>query len=83
MNSANQAGLPHLGSVQRLRKRVLLGGAAALVAALPFTASIYPAESPPHETIEAFGFVLIVLCVNFLGDGLRDALDPRSKVERG
>ena len=26
--------------------------------------------------------VLIVLCVNFLGDGLRDALDPRSKVER-
>lgn len=25
--------------------------------------------------------VLIVLCVNFLGDGLRDALDPRSKVE--
>jgi len=27
--------------------------------------------------------VLIVLCVNFLGDGLRDALDPRSKSERG
>jgi ABC-type dipeptide/oligopeptide/nickel transport system permease subunit len=25
--------------------------------------------------------VLIVLCVNFLGDGLRDALDPRSKVD--
>ena len=25
--------------------------------------------------------VLIVLCINFLGDGLRDALDPRSKVE--
>ncbi len=25
--------------------------------------------------------VLIVLCVNFLGDGLRDALDPRSRVE--
>lgn len=24
--------------------------------------------------------VLIVLCVNFLGDGLRDALDPRAKV---
>jgi ABC-type dipeptide/oligopeptide/nickel transport system permease subunit len=24
--------------------------------------------------------VLIVLCVNFLGDGLRDALDPRSKI---
>jgi ABC-type dipeptide/oligopeptide/nickel transport system permease subunit len=24
--------------------------------------------------------VFIVLCVNFLGDGLRDALDPRSKV---
>ena len=27
--------------------------------------------------------VLIVLCVNFLGDGLRDALDPRAKSERG
>ncbi|PIE31569.1 MAG: ABC transporter permease [Ilumatobacter coccineus] len=27
--------------------------------------------------------VLIVLCVNFLGDGLRDALDPRSRSERG
>lgn len=27
--------------------------------------------------------VLIVLCVNFLGDGLRDALDPRSKTEKG
>lgn len=27
--------------------------------------------------------VFIVLFVNFLGDGLRDALDPRSKVERG
>ena len=25
--------------------------------------------------------VLIVLCINFVGDGLRDALDPRSKVE--
>jgi ABC-type dipeptide/oligopeptide/nickel transport system permease subunit len=27
--------------------------------------------------------VLIVLCVNFLGDGLRDALDPRARSERG
>jgi ABC-type dipeptide/oligopeptide/nickel transport system permease subunit len=27
--------------------------------------------------------VLIVLSVNFLGDGLRDALDPKSKVEKG
>jgi peptide/nickel transport system permease protein len=26
--------------------------------------------------------VLIVLCVNFIGDGLRDALDPKSKVEK-
>ncbi len=25
--------------------------------------------------------VLIVLCINFVGDGLRDALDPRSKIE--
>lgn len=27
--------------------------------------------------------VLIVLCVNFLGDGLRDALDPRAKATDG
>jgi ABC-type dipeptide/oligopeptide/nickel transport system permease subunit len=27
--------------------------------------------------------VLIVLCINFVGDGLRDALDPRSKVDGG
>ena len=26
--------------------------------------------------------VLIVLCVNFIGDGLRDALDPKSRSER-
>ena len=34
-------------------------------------------------TIGVIMIVLIVLCVNFLGDGLRDALDPRSKSERG
>jgi ABC-type dipeptide/oligopeptide/nickel transport system permease subunit len=33
--------------------------------------------------IPGFCIVWIVLCVNFLGDGLRDALDPRSKTERG
>ena len=27
--------------------------------------------------------VLIVLCVNFLGDGMRDALDPKSKADDG
>ena len=27
--------------------------------------------------------VLIVLCINFVGDGLRDALDPRSMVDGG
>jgi ABC-type dipeptide/oligopeptide/nickel transport system permease subunit len=26
--------------------------------------------------------VFIVLCVNFLGDGLRDALDPRARSNR-
>jgi ABC-type dipeptide/oligopeptide/nickel transport system permease subunit len=25
---------------------------------------------------------LIVLCVNFLGDGLRDALDPKARSNR-
>ena len=27
--------------------------------------------------------VLIVLCINFVGDGLRDALDPKSKIDGG
>ena len=31
----------------------------------------------------AIGIALIVLAINFIGDGLRDALDPRSNVRRG
>jgi peptide/nickel transport system permease protein len=31
----------------------------------------------------AFSIALIVLAINFVGDGLRDALDPRSNVRRG
>jgi peptide/nickel transport system permease protein len=26
--------------------------------------------------------ILIVLCASFLGDGLRDALDPRQRIEK-
>jgi peptide/nickel transport system permease protein len=29
----------------------------------------------------AVSLVIIVLCASFLGDGLRDALDPRQRVE--
>jgi ABC-type dipeptide/oligopeptide/nickel transport system permease subunit len=38
-------------------------------------------SDPIRVLIPGFCIVWIVLCVNFLGDGLRDALDPKSKVE--
>jgi ABC-type dipeptide/oligopeptide/nickel transport system permease subunit len=31
-------------------------------------------------TFPGLTIVIIVLCINFIGDGLRDALDPRAKV---
>jgi len=40
-------------------------------------------NDPIRVLTPGFFIVMIVLCVNFLGDGLRDALDPRSKNERG
>lgn len=40
-------------------------------------------NDPIRVLTPGFFIVLIVLCVNFLGDGLRDALDPRSRNERG
>jgi peptide/nickel transport system permease protein len=40
-------------------------------------------DDPLRVLTPGIFIVLIVLCVNFLGDGLRDALDPRSKNERG
>jgi ABC-type dipeptide/oligopeptide/nickel transport system permease subunit len=40
-------------------------------------------NDPIRVLTPGFLIVMIVLCVNFLGDGLRDALDPRSKNERG
>ncbi len=36
---------------------------------------------PIRVLTPGFFIVAIVLCVNFLGDGLRDAIDPRSRVE--
>ncbi len=37
-------------------------------------------ESHPHRLLFPAGFiVLISLCINFIGDGLRDALDPTSR----
>ena len=40
-------------------------------------------NDPIRVLTPVFFIVMIVLCVNFLGDGMRDALDPRSKNERG
>ncbi len=39
-------------------------------------------DDPIRVLTPGIMIVLIVLCVNFLGDGLRDALDPRSKADR-
>lgn len=39
-------------------------------------------DDPLRVLTPGMFIVLIVLCVNFLGDGLRDALDPRSRNER-
>ena len=36
-------------------------------------------SDPIRVLLPGFFIVVIVLCVNFLGDGLRDAVDPRSK----
>ena len=40
-------------------------------------------DDPIRVLTPGMFIVAIVLCVNFLGDGLRDALDPRSKNEKG
>ena len=34
--------------------------------------------APLRVLLPGIWIVLIVLCVNFLGDGLRDALDPKN-----
>jgi ABC-type dipeptide/oligopeptide/nickel transport system permease subunit len=39
-------------------------------------------DDPIRVLTPGIMIVLIVLCVNFVGDGLRDALDPKSKLER-
>lgn len=39
-------------------------------------------NDPIRVLTPGFMIVLIVLCVNFLGDGLRDALDPKAKADR-
>jgi ABC-type dipeptide/oligopeptide/nickel transport system permease subunit len=38
-------------------------------------------ENPERILYPGVTLVIIVLCASFLGDGLRDALDPRQKVE--
>ena len=38
-------------------------------------------SEPLRVLLPGLFVVAIVLCVNFLGDGLRDALDPKTKVE--
>jgi ABC-type dipeptide/oligopeptide/nickel transport system permease subunit len=40
-------------------------------------------DDPLRVLTPGLFIVAIVLCINFVGDGLRDALDPRSKVDGG
>ena len=40
-------------------------------------------DDPVRVLTPGILIVLIVLCVNFLGDGLRDALDPKTRTEKG
>lgn len=63
MNTANHSDIADLSRVQRRRKRVLFALALLIAAALPFTASVQGPEGMVHETVEAIGFILIVLCV--------------------
>ncbi len=46
------------------------------------TAFLFVFRNPERMFYPGFMIVLIVLAASFLGDGLRDALDPRQKVER-
>ena len=39
-------------------------------------------DEPLRVLLPGFFVVAFVLCVNFLGDGLRDALDPTSRTEK-
>ena len=34
------------------------------------------------QSLNSIFIVILVLCVNFIGDGLREAFDPHSKQER-
>ena len=63
MSTTSRSEIPDLGRVQRTRKRILLAVTSLLAAALPFVASIRHPEGALHETIEAIGFALIIVCV--------------------
>ena len=39
----------------------------------------FPRDAPHLTTIPGITIMLAVLCMNFIGDGLRDALDPKLK----
>jgi peptide/nickel transport system permease protein len=45
-------------------------------------AQIYFFRAPQWAFYPGIILILIVLCASFLGDGLRDALDPRQRVEK-
>jgi peptide/nickel transport system permease protein len=45
------------------------------------TFNVYFSTAPERILYPGVVLVLIVLCASFLGDGLRDALDPRQRIE--
>jgi peptide/nickel transport system permease protein len=58
-----------------------LGPPLASWGSMLFYANAFIATAPTAALFPGFMILLAVLCVNFIGDGLRDAFDPRS-VER-
>lgn len=67
MHRVHMSSLPHssvdLGSVQTIRKAVLLAAIAAVVVVFVFVSSQWPEGHLVHETLEWTGIALIALCI--------------------
>ena len=51
------------------------------VAAVLFVARLLIGPSVPDRILALDALLITVMCVNFMGDGLRDALDPRQELK--
>ena len=60
----------------------VLGYWAAWVGVLVYAIGVFVSHSAPRGSFPGLVIVIIALCVNFIGDGLRDALDPTQQRTR-